>query len=165
MIVSIGTRTRRCSLGRRGCCREDDRRGEQQNERDPLVARSSEGQEEQYRRERKRGPREPAESRQQAPDKNEIRRGDKWQPGSGRLRPDPSLSASPARNHSRDRAIEPHRLVAELAYTARGSAVRRPTACPMKVEPVVPVSSTVKYIPICDASPGIITVLKSRVRA
>ena len=50
-------------------------------------------------------------------------------------------------------------------YTARGRAIRGPTTWPRKVEPVVPVSSTVTYFPIEDGSPGIITVLKSRVRA
>lgn len=49
-------------------------------------------------------------------------------------------------------------------YTASGKAARWCVAWPMKVDPVVPVSSTVRYFPISEASPGTITVLKSRVR-
>lgn len=50
-------------------------------------------------------------------------------------------------------------------YTATGRGARSRTIAPVKVEPVVPVSSTVAYVPIIAGSPGMMTVLKSRVRA
>ena len=53
----------------------------------------------------------------------------------------------------------------KLDQFATGSAVRTSTRVPVKVEPVVPVSSTVRYDPIIGGEPATMTVLKSRDRA
>ena len=50
-------------------------------------------------------------------------------------------------------------------HPAIGNGWRSRTTVPVNVDPVVPVSSTVKYRPISESSPGSRTVLKSRVRA
>src|SRR5678816_3221145 len=47
---------------------------------------------------------------------------------------------------------------------ATGSGGRSVTGVPVNVDPVVPVSSTLRYSPIIDSGPGTSTVLKSRVR-
>src|SRR5450755_1475115 len=52
-------------------------------------------------------------------------------------------------------------LALRLPHQAIGSPSLSLTAVPVNVEPVVPVSSTVRYVPIIDTSPGTITVLKS----
>src|SRR5688572_18832109 len=50
--------------------------------------------------------------------------------------------------HVFDRALE------KILHTASGSAARSETTEPVKVDPVVPVSSTVRYAPIIASSPG-----------
>src|SRR6476646_2186157 len=57
------------------------------------------------------------------------------------------------------------RVLEEILHPAMGSGSRSRTTAPVKVEPVVPVSSTVRYWPTRASSPGRSTVLKSRVRA
>lgn len=58
-----------------------------------------------------------------------------------------------------------HRTLEQVLHTASGSAARSGTMAPVKVDPVVPVSSTMRYAPIIDSSPGTSTVRCSRVRA
>ena len=72
---------------------------------------------------------------------------------------------TPSGRVDRDRDL-PHNCAARrVSYLATGNGRRSRTGDPVKVDPVVPVSSTVKYRPIIDSSPGMRTVLKSRVRA
>ena len=69
--------------------------------------------------------------------------------------------------------VRPRELIVNIAnsafertlHPAIGSGWRSRTMLPVNVEPVVPVSSTLKYRPIMESSPGSSTVLKSRVRA
>lgn len=87
-----------------------------------LGSRAKQSQEEHRRRDSDGDPREPAESNEQAAKKNEVRRGDEWQRGSGCPPREPSVSLSAPGNHSRNSAIEARRFLAI-----------RPAAAPLAV--------------------------------
>ncbi|HEV7838167.1 MAG TPA: hypothetical protein VGO75_08895, partial [Gemmatimonadaceae bacterium] len=61
------------------------------HEANALVPRAKEADGKEERCNGERDPRGPTESREQSCNKNEIGFGDEWQPGSGRLPPDPTL--------------------------------------------------------------------------
>ena len=76
-----------------------------------LVPRAKKADGEEQRCNCERDPRGPTKSCQQSRNKDEIGFRDEWQPGSDRLPPDPTLSGSLPRNHSREPAIEPRRAL------------------------------------------------------
>lgn len=105
-----------------------------------------------------REPGQAAKTGEEAAGECEVCGCDEWQLAPGRALPNARSLPRLTRNHSVCRAIKAG------DYTASGSAGRLLTTRPRKVEPVVPVSWTVRYCPISEASPGIMTTLKFRVR-